>query len=58
MKFILALAIGVGIGYFVGFSDAQTHDRNIVQRTVDRTGARSSERNKAVDAGLDSLSKP
>lgn len=58
MKFFFALLIGLGIGYFVGFSDARKHDRNIIQRSVDRTGAKSSERNQARDAGLDSLSKP
>ena len=58
MRIILAIALGVGIGYFAGFSDAQKHDRNIVERTVGKTGDRSRERTKSTDAGLDSLSKP
>ena len=58
MRFILAIAIGIGIGYFAGFSDAQKHDRNIVERTVNKTGDRSRERTESRDKGLDSLSKP
>lgn len=58
MRFIFAIAIGIGIGYFAGFSDAQKHDRNIVERTVNKTGDRSRERTESRDKGLDSLSKP
>ena len=58
MRFIFAIAIGICIGYFAGFSDAQKHDRNIVERTVNKTGDRSRERTESRDKGLDSLSKP
>jgi len=32
------LLIGVTIGYFVGFKDAQKNEKNIIGRTIDRIG--------------------
>jgi hypothetical protein len=37
-RVLLILAIGIVIGYFVGFGDAQTHDQNIIGRTIERVG--------------------
>ena len=37
-KVLFLIVIGVAIGYFVGFNDAQKHDANVVQRLVARAG--------------------
>lgn len=39
LRLLVACVVGIMIGYFVGFSDAKTHDDNIVKRIVGRTGA-------------------
>ena len=38
MRFLIALVVGVAIGYFAGFGDAKAHDENIVTRTVNNVG--------------------
>lgn len=38
-KYFLILGLGVAIGYGYGFKDAQTNDKNIVERTVDGMGS-------------------
>jgi hypothetical protein len=38
MKLLFVLAIGVALGYNLGFKDAQTYKKNIVARVVDRVG--------------------
>ena len=38
MRFLIALVIGVSAGYFIGWKDAKTHDKTIVERMVDRAG--------------------
>ena len=54
MKLILILVGGIAIGYGYGFSDAQTHSKNVVSRLVDRAGGshRDSYSND-VDARMD-----
>jgi hypothetical protein len=37
-KSLFLIAIGVCLGYTIGFSDARTNDRNILRRLVDRVG--------------------
>jgi hypothetical protein len=37
-RVLFLIAVGILIGYFVGFGDAQTHDKNIIGRTIDRVG--------------------
>lgn len=37
-KVIAILAIGIGVGYSFGWKDAQIHDRNVVERVVNRVG--------------------
>jgi hypothetical protein len=37
-RVVLLVAIGILIGYFIGFSDAQENDKNIVSRTIERVG--------------------
>ena len=50
MKFIIALVVGVAIGYFAGFNDAKANDQNILERTVNSVGGKAKGRN-AADAG-------
>ncbi len=38
VKILLVLAIGVAIGYGYGYKDAKTHDKNVVERVLDRAG--------------------
>ena len=39
VRTLFILAVGVAIGYVYGYKDAQTHDKTIVERTLDRAGA-------------------
>lgn len=38
---LFALLLGIGIGYFYGFDDARHHQKNVVERTVDRVGGKN-----------------
>ena len=40
-KFFLALVFGVAIGYGYGWKDAQAHEKNAVERLVERIGGES-----------------
>ena len=40
-KLLLILAIGVAIGYGYGWRDAQTHDKHIAERLLERAGGDS-----------------
>ena len=42
--FAFALILGISIGYFYGFADAQKHKHNVVSRTVDKVGGKNRER--------------
>ena len=42
--FAFALIIGISIGYFYGFADAQKHKQNVVSRTVDKVGGKNRDR--------------
>ncbi|MFL5578284.1 MAG: hypothetical protein ACJ79S_20210 [Gemmatimonadaceae bacterium] len=56
-KVILILAVGIGIGYAYGFSDAQTHEKNVVTRLVERVGGSSRHSyNNDVDAQMERVS--
>jgi hypothetical protein len=37
-RILFLIVVGIMIGYFIGFSDAQTNDKNIVSRTLERVG--------------------
>jgi hypothetical protein len=37
-QFVVALIIGVVIGYFYGFADAKSHRDNVVRRVVSTVG--------------------
>jgi hypothetical protein len=58
MKLLLLVIVGVAIGYFIGFSDARRHEKNVLQRTVDRFGTTAAGRNAKVDSLRDSLAAP
>jgi hypothetical protein len=55
-KAILLLAIGIAVGYWMGFQDRTIHRHNIVTRLVNRAGgsARSDVKNDP-DQLMDSL---
>lgn len=38
LRILVLLIVGVAIGYFIGFNDARTHDKNVVERLVSRAG--------------------
>jgi hypothetical protein len=58
MKFLLILALGVGVGYVVGFKDAQTHEETIVARTLDRVGGSArGQYNADVDGTMEKLNR-
>ena len=38
MRYIVLLVVGLAVGYFGGWQDAQTHKQNIVERLVGRAG--------------------
>ena len=37
-RVVFILVIGITIGYFIGFKDAETHDQNIIGRTISKVG--------------------
>ena len=41
---LLALLLGISIGYFYGYDDARPHTTNIVERTVDKVGGKNRDR--------------
>lgn len=40
-KLLLALVLGLAIGYFYGFMDAKKYEKNIVSRAVARVGGKA-----------------
>jgi hypothetical protein len=34
MRYILLLTIGVSVGYGLGYRDARTHDKSVVERMI------------------------
>jgi hypothetical protein len=58
LRTLLLIAVGIAIGYFVGFGDARKHSQNVVERLVDRAGGamRDSLRND-IDARVDRASR-
>ena len=41
---LLALVIGISIGYFYGFDDARHNTKTIVERTVEKVGGKNRDR--------------
>jgi hypothetical protein len=61
LKTLLLIAVGVAIGYFMGFSDAQAHAENIVVRAVNSVGGSNRDNVRAgtdVDKQMESVEKP
>ena len=56
-KFVVVLAIGISIGYFYGFDDAQTHDENVVERVVEKVGTKGEKYRTDVDKQMDQAEK-
>lgn len=58
MKYLVILALGLGVGYAYGFRDAQLHGETIVARAVDRVGgsARGQYRSD-IDANVEKLDR-
>lgn len=57
-KFLLALAIGISIGYFYGFDDAKKHDENVVTRVVDSVGGSNRDKYRTdVDKQMEAVEK-
>jgi hypothetical protein len=58
-KALLLLALGVVVGYWIGFRDAKVYEDNIVERLVHRTGGSHRALFKAnnVDSRLDSITQ-
>jgi hypothetical protein len=58
LRTLLTIVIGIAIGYFLGFGDAQKNDRHFVERLVDRAGGsmRDSLRND-IDARVDRVGR-
>jgi hypothetical protein len=59
LRIVFLLFVGIVIGYFIGFSDAQKYDENIVKRVVARVGgaaARSGVSND-IDRKYDKVGK-
>ena len=58
LKFLLALVIGISIGYFYGFDDAKKHDDNVVTRVVAQVGGSNRGKyNNDIDKRMDNLEK-
>lgn len=57
-KFLLLVAIGVALGYWWGWSDAQVNQEDVVTRMVNRAGGKTRSSLKAdADQTMDSLER-
>lgn len=53
-RLLFIVFIGITIGYFMGFNDAQKHDKNVVYRVVSGVGGNSRDRlSNDIDARLE-----
>ena len=58
LRTLLILVVGVAIGYFYGFHDAQVHRHDIVARAVQATGGSvRGDVGNNVDGMMDSVEK-
>lgn len=57
LKFAFALVVGISIGYFYGFDDAQKHDENVVVRVVDKVGSKGEKYRTDVDKQMEQAEK-
>jgi hypothetical protein len=57
-RFLLILVVGIAIGYFIGFGDGQTNDKNVVVRTIDRVGGTARDRvGNDIDSKYDKVGR-
>jgi hypothetical protein len=57
-KVVLLLAIGVALGYWLGWSDAQVNQDDVVTRLVTRAGGKTRSSLKSnADQTMDSLER-
>jgi hypothetical protein len=57
-RVLLILFVGIAIGYFMGFGDAQTHDKNVIGRTIERIGGSSRDKvGNDIDARYDKVGR-
>jgi len=55
---LILLTAGIAIGYFIGFSDARSHERDIVHRLVERAGGKSrAHMPNDIDAAMERVEK-
>jgi len=56
MRYLVLLAIGLGVGYGLGFQDAKQNDKNIVSRLVDMVGGSTRDKLRTdADAQMDKV---
>lgn len=41
VRTLLILVVGASLGYYLGYKDARTHDRSVVERALDGVAASS-----------------
>jgi hypothetical protein len=54
-KYIVLLALGVAIGYFIGFADSKKHDDHIVKRIVTRIGGGRGAQGNDIDSRMEKV---
>jgi hypothetical protein len=58
VKTILILALGIIVGYKVGFDDAKRHDTTIVARALERVGGETRDKYRTdVDRQMDQVER-
>jgi uncharacterized membrane-anchored protein YhcB (DUF1043 family) len=56
-RIIMAIVIGIAIGYFVGFKDAQTNRQNVVERVISKTGGGLRNNRASPDEQMEKVSR-
>jgi hypothetical protein len=57
-QLVLALIVGIVIGYFYGFADAKSHRYNVVRRIVSTVGGSNrSKLSNDVDAKVEAIER-
>ena len=57
-RVLLILVVGISIGYFIGFGDAQTHEKNVIGRTIERVGGSSRDKvGNDIDSRYDKVGR-
>lgn len=56
-KLLVALLLGLAVGYFYGFADAKKYEKNIVSRVVARVGGKGEGYRTDIDAKMEMVEK-